>query len=78
MVRLDWQEADHWFEVSILVSGSSRGRGVGRAVLGLLRGKLAGSTLLAEVSEANAPSQRAFSAAGFVRIAPDIFIARAR
>lgn len=78
MVRLDWQEADHWFEVSILLSGSSRGRGVGRAVLGLVRGKLAGSTLLAEVSEANAPSQRAFAAAGFARIAPDIFIARAR
>lgn len=78
MVRLDWHEADHWFEISILVSEASRGRGVGRGVLGLVRGRLAGSTLLAEVSEANAPSQRAFAAAGFARIAPDIFISRAR
>ena len=77
MIRLDWHEADHWFEVSILVSGASRGRGIGRSVLGSVRRRLAGSTLVAEVSEANAPSQRTFEAAGFARIAPDIFIARA-
>ena len=78
LVRLDWHEADQWFEVSILLSRASRGRGVGRAVLDRVRGALVGSTLLAEVSEANAPSQRAFAAAGFARLAPDIFIARPR
>jgi RimJ/RimL family protein N-acetyltransferase len=77
MIRLDWREEDCWFEVSILISGASRGRGVGRAVLRSVRERLTKSTLLAEVSEANAPSQRAFAAAGFARIAPDIFIARA-
>lgn len=78
MVRLDWHPTDGWFEISILISHAFRGRGVGRAVLARLRKQLADMTLLANVSPANNQSQRAFQAAGFTAISPDILIARAQ
>ena len=72
-VRLDPSQGASW-EVSILLSKSARGKGVGLAALGHLRLAFPDRYILASVHPDNAASQSLFQAAGFERIEKDAFV----
>jgi UDP-2,4-diacetamido-2,4,6-trideoxy-beta-L-altropyranose hydrolase len=74
MLRLDrLQNEKPAFEVSILVAAAFRGRGLGRAALALARRLAPGARLDAEIHPENAASQKMFAAAGYARMADNLF-----
>ena len=72
-VRLDQQSDGASFEVSILISQSVQGRGIGHMALALLRLAHPLPQIIAEVHKDNAASQRLFASAGYQRLAEDRF-----
>lgn len=69
-VRLDaLEKGTHW-EISIIISPESRGRGIGTAALKLLRRQYKDRWLVAEVLAGNDASRSAFLKAGFTPSIP--------
>jgi RimJ/RimL family protein N-acetyltransferase len=74
MLRLDRLPGEMpAFEVSVLIAEPHRGRGLGRAALALARRLAPGARLDAEVHPENTASREAFAAAGYVRVADNLF-----
>ncbi len=64
VLRLD-RRGDEGFEVSILITESARGKGIGSAALRAANGLAPHLRLLAEIFPKNTASLRAFAKAGF-------------
>lgn len=74
MLRLDRLQNDKpAFEVSILIATTFHGRGLGRAALALARRLAPGARLDAEIHPENIASKKIFAAAGYARVADNLF-----
>lgn len=73
VIRCD-PAGDGAFEVTIMIAGLHRGRGIAVPALLAAAAKMAPAPLLAEIHADNEPSRRAFLAAGFVQRSVNQFI----